>query len=348
MNIPIPALIDIPHPGTWRRFRWARVFIMLLIICSILSVGTAAIFFLKAYPIAPVWVVPFSIWLLMAGSAVSWSILSRKRMRRRAAAIVDQHRADPGAAMRAVLPTLVYRYIIIGMNETAKRIRAAGHCGLVLRVGPPTSLIPIDPLCVEFEPLPLNETDPAFLALRASGTTPHDPDAAAPPTRPDTIAPANDDHSPMMRSLRRASRLGRTRLWIIFGFMFVMAAIDAFDRRQITTRLVIWGVALASSLIGPTVLAAERGLRFLLLPSSLLWRQGGFRKAAYKLHLFERERSLLCVYHFRRSTWVWTVADETKQIFSLATRDEITMLLRGWLSPLPPPPLSRLSEFAGS
>jgi hypothetical protein len=84
------------------------------------------------------------------------------------------------------------------------------------------------------------------------------------------------------------------------------------------------------------------------LPASLLWRALSRRSAAYSLHLFERDRSVLCVYQLRPQLWAWAVADGEKHATNVATHDEARLLLRAWLSPLAPPPLARLSEFAGN
>jgi hypothetical protein len=64
------------------------------------------------------------------------------------------------------------------------------------------------------------------------------------------------------------------------------------------------------------------------------------------LHLFRRESSVLIVKNGSRQLWTAYVADDKEHQMARMTTREAVMLLRAWLSPLPTPPLERLSDLA--
>ena len=346
MTPAAPDLIDIPHSGRWSSFRWRRAAELFFLIIGSAIVALLAFAVLRHFAVLPAWAEPFAVWLIFMLEVYLWSARERRRLLARVTELVDANAADPAAALNAIIPVCLDKNVFLVLDHAVQRIRAAGHSGVTVRIAPPAEQGPIDPLRVEFEPIPLNETDPAFVALSAHHT--HALGAESNPAPDSNRSPAESDASALRLQVRRVAQLGGMWVWLIFGLMFALAAIEALRRQSVTWALVGWGAAFAFSLFGPALLAASRGRRYLLLPASLLWRELSRRSAAYCLHLFERDRSLLCVYQMRPQLWGWAVADGKKHATNVVTGEEARLLLRAWLSPLPPPPLARLTEFSGN
>jgi len=86
--------------------------------------------------------------------------------------------------------------------------------------------------------------------------------------------------------------------------------------------------------------------QWLLVPGGLASHRARFRRRDWELHLFQRESSVLIVRNqWRHFWWVYVADRQTVQMAGMTPREAV-MLLRAWLSPLPTPPLERLSDLA--
>lgn len=86
--------------------------------------------------------------------------------------------------------------------------------------------------------------------------------------------------------------------------------------------------------------------QWLVLPGGLLLRRPTDHGRNVKLHLFDRRRSILCVYPCRRATWHIAVADAEVSETTIITDRERRLLLAAWLSPVTPPPLEQLVDLS--
>ena len=69
------------------------------------------------------------------------------------------------------------------------------------------------------------------------------------------------------------------------------------------------------------------------------------RDRASRVHLFKRRSAILCAYQYQKHQWVVSAADAEAADTTLATDKEVDLLLRAWLSPVPPPAAEQLSDL---
>jgi hypothetical protein len=84
---------------------------------------------------------------------------------------------------------------------------------------------------------------------------------------------------------------------------------------------------------------------FLTVPGGLVVRKAIGGSGAWQVHLFERRRSILCIYCASVRQWNLAVADAQTMETTSGTKLEMDFALRAWLSPLSPPLLEHLSDL---
>ena len=92
-----------------------------------------------------------------------------------------------------------------------------------------------------------------------------------------------------------------------------------------------------------------RASDWLLVPGGLVRRRSAWTLDRWRIHLYERERSILVVRESnpQKSEWEIHVADQDhSEIFSIPEKD-LTPLLRAWLSPLTPPNVEQMGDLIG-
>lgn len=85
------------------------------------------------------------------------------------------------------------------------------------------------------------------------------------------------------------------------------------------------------------------GEEWLAVPGGLLVRKSARRE--WKLHLYTPGESLLCLMREETGAWNAIIADTVQCNDARMTGAEAHFLLRAWTSPIPPPPLERLSDL---
>lgn len=85
--------------------------------------------------------------------------------------------------------------------------------------------------------------------------------------------------------------------------------------------------------------------QWFILPGGLLLRRAGWRRNRVRLQSFECSKCTLAACQLTRHAYSIAVSDGKTTQSLVATRRELEILLRAWLSPLEPPPLTRLSDF---
>lgn len=201
---------------------------------------------------------------------------------------------------------------------------------------------PIEPLSTAFEVRILDEADAGFCELadaveargeQANSST----ESAQTPTT---------DQLTIRRILRNIRLKGGWFMVVLFSLFSLIGFWKAFRRGSMTWSTLYWPVFLMMIMFMPVRKSPSSETQWLLLPGGLLLRKPTNRGKAVKLHLFDRRRSMLCLYPSRRKTWCLSVADAEKSEVTTITDRERRLLLRAWLSPVAPPPLEQLVDLS--
>lgn len=282
---------------------------------------------------------------------VLFSLYGKRRQRQFAARFVDQARGSDRTIVEEFVRSAGGFRIDVGIEALMTKLAGRQRAGSVFRVGPEKDAVAIEPIAVPFEPCPLDEAEDALHELSTagadvSGTTAtavahHGIDAASSRamTRSDQRA---------FRRLRRNMRMKGVG-WVIvglFAFNCVIAALESWRRQRVTWQLVYWPALLVVMLWLPAAGGLIRGKQWFAVPGGVVLRKGHALARQWNVHVFDRRRSLLCVYRNFREQWGFAVADSTTAATGFGTNQEMTLLLRAWLSPLEPPPAEQLSDLA--
>lgn len=219
-------------------------------------------------------------------------------------------------------------------RATVQALRRAGHIRTI-RITKPTQAVPIDPIVVDFEARLLRETDVGLRALEES-----QPGAGS--EQRETPSSSADDH-PLLRSMKRNFALSGG--WFLLGwsaFQIARALPDAINSGRITFPLAVWSAIFLAIFALPRS-AGLRASEWLAVPGGLLVRKPG--RDGWTLHMFTPDVSLLIVMREMTGAWGVVVADSTQCNNTRMTDAEVHFLLRAWTSPLPPPPIERLSDL---
>lgn len=210
-----------------------------------------------------------------------------------------------------------------------------------LRVHWTVDLAAIEPLRVNFTTASLNESDEQFMQL-AEAT------AAEPVTRDSSGADlqVTPEETAMRRLIRRNLRLkGGWLILCVFGFNFVLSVIEAYMRWRLTFGLFMWPLAcflfLFLSPTGGPLVAKE----WLIVPGGLLLRKQGKDRTKSDLELFGPQSSILVALQTRKEAWSVIITDGNRKESIILTMREVDMLLRAWLSPIPPPSVEKLVDL---
>lgn len=205
----------------------------------------------------------------------------------------------------------------------------SGYAGAIMRVGPAGAATVIRPIEVAFEPRDLNDAEKTKLEADQS-TGQHDG--------------STDSTWIWLRTIRRRAYVRPLAwlgvLWIAYNV--VSASLEAWNQSRFTLPLVIWLSMLAfviyawsSTTVGP----------WLAVPGGLVQRTARTFARSSDLHLFDRRKSVLCVYCTRRRAWAFAVSDGSDTGAGTGTQEQVEFLLRAWLSPLEPPTVEQLSDL---
>ncbi|MCH7993866.1 MAG: hypothetical protein IIB57_05410, partial [Planctomycetes bacterium] len=192
----------------------------------------------------------------------------------------------------------------------------------------------------------LDEADDATAAFRHALDSCDGHDSAV-----QTPADVDEPESRFTREIRRTRKLsGVTGSAIAFCLVtFFLVAVGLIIIGQ------IFGAALLVALLVFSFFGGSSSSRvlsnkdcWLLVPGGLLVRRSGWRSGGVSLHRYERSQAVLVVLRSKGTVWLSAVSDGRSLHFTSVTKDEVSLLLRCWLSPLRPLPIDRYSDFAGS
>lgn len=209
-----------------------------------------------------------------------------------------------------------------------KQLSTLGCRNITSRIGKARDLKPVVPIEESFEPIPLDETGGLFCQLE------HD-------AGQNTIDPPTETSS-LMRNIR----LGGGWLMLLpFLFLVGMGVLESIQKKRITGSLIQWSIFMLIILLGIGKGAWRSHLQWFLVPGGIAVRRSRRWKNDWRIELYRRAECVLVVRNTQGGIWAAYVADPEKHANVTITQREVEMLLRAWLSPLPTPPLDRLSDL---
>jgi hypothetical protein len=285
----------------------------------------------------------FAVGVLIAPLFIVSFRLGRRSQERRIARIVSNGpRSELAEVVCAAVQPASWPSDKHPVSELARRLALHGRSDETIRMQWSGESQIIEPLMVAFEPTLLDETDPRFEDFRS---------AAAPTDNQDsTPSAARSNHDDVLNAHRvKRNMLALLRnAWIVvlmLAFFTFRSAWESYQRRSITLGLLFWVTMITVLLCSPARGGWFGTRQWLLTPGSLIVRKARWRDRTSRVHLFERRKSVLCLYQQREEQWLLAVADADACEQTVATDAEVSLLLRAWLSPLEPPPVERLSDL---
>lgn len=296
---------------------------------SLLYVVVAALAGLLAWPlwsllIGPRLGVPFPVVFAIAATGGLFATIVIVEWLRRYAASRPNHPLTTAKDARAV----VVAFETMRPAPRLKRLQTAlarkFAPGLAIRIthSPRRATAPtaeITPIAFAFEPLPLDEAAPGFAAFR--------------PPSGDRDAPRRDDILIWLKRNVRVNGGYGVAAWA--GAMCALNAFGDFQAGRISIATCFWFLFAGLFVVTPG--ARSFGTQWLAIPAGLvIWGANTFGRKA-TLRRFTRHDSMLLLERHAQSLWQVIVFDATRNAKTILTDDEVTVLLRAWLSPHEPP-----------
>jgi len=223
-------------------------------------------------------------------------------------------------------------------HSTAIALARSGERNLVVLVNRAAELRDIRPLDVEFEPIPLDGTDPRWEQLYPRIASPKRVAEWRELLNPTTVW--GDIYS-FMRRHRNA-----TQAIILIAIVATIAFEWGSMRGSASIYLATLGIIIAAQLVSSLGIFRGPSDGFVLVPGGILHRSGKRRDGDRPLRLYRRSECVLCLAGTRGGTIYVACArgDEcmTQQIDSVAAE----ILLAAWLSPLEPPGESQIAALS--
>jgi hypothetical protein len=284
---------------------------------------------------------PFATAVIVAAIAIPVAIVGRRLWVKKR----DRERSDLMKEGRQLAIPDRFRALLLSQQDYSDRemqvTSALGRDGVgnVVALLGKSRDIGKSPIEVPFEPLPLDESSPAFQSLasmQASGARSQNAHERSP--------------GPLGLPLawRRRLRLGAG--WVViacFAFNLVIASIKAWQIGKPTMEQMWWLGFFILMLWGVGGFGAWRSTdQWLLVPGGVVRRSAKSRSSEWKLHLFTRAQAFLLITEGRRRNCQVCVADMQESATATLTIAEAELLLRTWLSPLPPPSAEQLTDLS--
>ncbi len=321
-------------------FVWWKAFVGAIV--ATLAVGAiggvvlACVFWLRRSAAAATWVLVTGI---VAANAAFIGFLLRRHFGARRQAVQNIERGRDlatGELLVQAAGQIPSGAIVLHRQRLLPALVAQARIGQVVRFGPAARLTPVEPLAVDFEPKVIDESEPSFEEFESAVTaTPEPIDDAKSETQPER------ESRLFKRRIRRRLLMGGLVMLLVIGLQLVLAAIDAYAKGRMTWRLMIFmAVIVVLLLTGSSTMQFRPGAQWMLAPASLIvW-------TAKRTRIYQAPCSLLFVIPLRRTVALLAVAGDSGVDAVNVTTKEAEIVLRAWLSPIPPPPIERLSDLA--
>lgn len=257
---------------------------------------------------------------------IFWRRARIERVARQLGAAVSP--TNPAETVSRALHACRGSFVAFGLRGMTEAMGRRGVVDRTFLVAAPGGEPALEPLAMPFEPQPLNELESTL--LREGG-----------------VQKARGEAQPSF--IRRNMILkGGWAIALVFGFNWFIALVDTLREGRLDGksgwRLLWWSVFLAALLLIP-VHAGRWNEQWLLVPGGVVLRRSGWFRGGWDLYVFDRRRSVLLAGCLNGGRWGAFLADAEQNSMIIGTKREIELLLRGWLSPLAPPPLERLADL---
>lgn len=222
-----------------------------------------------------------------------------------------------------------------------KALRRSPLTDLTIRIRESRSPAPLRPLTVPFEPLPLDESDERFAHLSdtVDGT-------CGPATRPASKRQRSTAWPVSNRAIALIGFGGFLLLCIQMCNLALQAVVNPSLRWLTTATLSVMAVSVLLVVTGVWSPTRSKSPRWFIVPGGLVHRSLRRRTNKWNLHVFDRRACLLMLRRERgERRWIVRVADADRQEDITMTRNEATLLLRAWLSPLSPPSADSITDL---
>ncbi len=244
---------------------------------------------------------------------------------------------SPEAVLRAGLNATFTVAAASLIRHAVREAVTAGMGDITIRIADPQKRLPIRPIPVPFEPVTLDEADPAFHNL-SSGLDASDDKSKG---GPDSIQVRSPEQLWFASYLKHhGGVLGLVGALIVL----VLGAFAMWKKPILGITFYTMSIIIASSLLRPRPGWRQRG-RWLIVPSALVYRRLGRTGSRMDVRVIPRRNSVLCVSSAAPLVWKVRFAHATGSYEITCSEAEANMLLRAWLSPLPPPTLDKLSDL---
>jgi len=313
------------------------VLVVLITVAGAVVVVVPCIVFLKAIGFFPLSGVNTSFqWMLIGlvlGSLVGMVLYGIRKWREQPA--MDRARRAMSSIRHDEIPQAVKRFCgnysaetVLPTRSACKALAAVGKTGVVIRGFLEAAHAPVEPIEVPFEPVPLDQSDRMFSGLESGPS----------------------EKTPRAKTgwARRVELFGgRWVVMLIALGIAVQGLVHWIQGTLMAPTFWIVIVCLALPLFGLGGVGAwRRNKQCLLVPGGLAIRKTSRKaKGKWNVHLFTRTAGVLFVRERTNHQWLVCVAEDDVDDYFIVTRAEVDMLLRAWLSPLPAPPIERLSDL---
>ena len=219
------------------------------------------------------------------------------------------------------------------MGTLVKRLHAQSVTGRCIRICHVDNQFLVEPLTLPFEPIPLDQAEAGFANLMEQPVQ--------------GIAVTAKPSTELTSKFNRNVLLAGGRLSVgLFGFIWLMHAIEALMKWRVTWPFIFWSLFFALMLFGFGGRGAWTWRRqWLLVPGGLFSRHAKIFKRNWQTHLFKASDSTLLLRNAHRNIWSACLFDGVSFSRAGMTQSEAQMLLRAWLSPLPTPTFEQLSDL---
>lgn len=200
----------------------------------------------------------------------------------------------------------------------------------------------IEPLDVNFPAVSLDESDEQFVQL-ADAMSNHVSDEA----KESRGLRASAGETAIGRRIRRSFRL----VWVwpivlMIAIQVIQAAVTSYRQGVVTLSLLFFVATFLMALAGVAGFSFEHlHLEWLIVPGGLLLRKKSKNATQSDLELFTPKSATLVAVQSRRESWTVFVVEESRNQTLTITTQETELLLRAWLSPIPPPSVEKLIDL---
>lgn len=253
-------------------------------------------------------------------------IAARQNLWRSAVEMLDTTPPPTNEHLAEILKLSFKHFIGVDTESFVNELMDRRRLGLVFRLASAPRLPPINPLLATFEPCPISELDPGFAALRF-GPGEYGKLVSRAAFKPSRLPV-------WLQYLSGAMTIGALA-WVLIPSVVARLPFAARISLMLGPLLL-----LGNSLLGSFVVnRAQPSRGWYVAPGCLIVKKLG------GLHQFVNSWSNLVLQPFSKDGWSVFVTDRATQSRCQLTNEEAHIVLRAWLTPLPPPTPDQLQFY---